>query len=70
MSKFLELANMFESIGSTDDQCAGEYVRLGFVTVAERDMIVAALRGADALRALTELPPRVGPVGGPLHPSK
>lgn len=59
MSDFLDLANGFEKLPMDRD-----VIEVFCLTSVERDMIVAALRGVDALRALAELPPRsLSPVG-------
>jgi len=53
MRKFLELATHIAQLPIDDD-----VVELASLTPMQRDMIVAALRGADALRALASLPPK------------
>jgi hypothetical protein len=52
MSEFLDLANDIENMPIQDD-----VVEVMGLTPKQRNMIVAALRGADALRSLAELPP-------------
>jgi len=61
MSEFLDLANDIARLPLDDD-----VVEVFGLTPVQREMIVAALRGADALRALAELPPpqRLSGVGG------
>ena len=53
MSDFLDLANDIEFMPIEDD-----IVELG-LTPLQRDMVVVALRAADALRSLADLPPRL-----------
>lgn len=56
MSEFSELANKI--MANPQRLVMSDAFRL-VVTRNEREMIVAALRGADALRALADLPPQV-----------
>lgn len=66
MSNFSELADKI--MANPQRLVMSDAFRI-VVTRNEREMIVAALRGAGALRALTNLPPKVlnavgSPVGG------
>jgi len=55
MSNFLELAARVERSAACDWATSVKYAGCICVTEKERDMIVTALRGADALRALADL---------------
>lgn len=54
MADFLELAD--QVVARSQRLVMSDAFRI-IVSPKERDMIVAALRGADALRSLGELPP-------------
>lgn len=69
MSAFLELAERLEQCPACSFHGTPGSLKFiaGFaMTEKDRDLILAALRGADALRALADLPPRhpVGQAGG------
>jgi hypothetical protein len=62
MTDFLELADQI--VARSQRLVMSDAFRV-IISPKEREMIVAALRGADALRALADLPPRTtGVVGG------
>lgn len=56
MSDFLELADQI--VARSQKLVMSPAYRI-IVSPKEREMIVAALKGADALRALAEMPPQV-----------
>lgn len=54
-----EFADLADAYQSGLEKCASSgYEEFGTKFVRERKMVIAALRAASALRALSELPPR------------